>query len=249
MIYILLPAYNEEEGLEYLLDRIKRITTGFSIEYKVVIVDDGSTDHTGMVIKSYSNNMPIDNIRFDKNMGITQVFKEGFKRVCGLAGDDDICVTMDSDNTQNPYVMLDMIKAMDGPQKPDIVIASRFAKGGGTVGAPLVREWLSMGVSHILRRLIAIKGLKDYSTFYRAYRMKVIKEGFGKYGEAFIEGHGFSAMARFLIRLSTITDRIQEVPFVLRYDLKEGGTGMNIPRTIWGYLDIMRRYLRNGKDL
>ncbi len=244
---MLLPAYNEEEGLEHLLDRIKRITGAFSIPYKIIIVNDGSKDHTESVIRSYSNAMPIEIINFEKNMGIEKVFKVGFRKVCGEAKDDDICVTMDSDNTQNPYVMLDMLKAMKGPDGPDIVIASRFEKGGAMVGAPFVREVLSIAVSHILRNLIRLRNVKDYSTFYRAYRVAIIKKGFAKYGDDLIKGHGFSAMARLLIKLGEITDRIVEVPFILRYDLKEGGTGMKIGSTIMGYLGLIFEYLRDKK--
>ncbi len=247
MIYLLLPAYNEEEGLEYLLNRIDRITKAFSINYKIIIVDDGSTDHTEMVIRSYSNLMPIEVIRFSENKGVTEVFRIGFKKICGEAADDDICVTMDSDNTQNPYVMLDLLKVIND-QKADIVIASRFEKGGGVVGAPFMRKWLSIGISHILRRLINIKGVKDYSTFYRAYRVSVLKKGFERYGGDLIKGHGFSAMARLLIKLGTITDKIRETPFILRYDLKEGGSGMNIKRTILGYLYIITEHVGRDRD-
>lgn len=239
MLYILLPAYNEEEGLEHLLDRIKRIGESLSLKYKVIIVNDGSTDRTALVIRSYSKAMPIETIDFAQNRGIAAVFSAGFKKVSALAGDDDICVTMDSDNTQSPYVMLDMLKVMDVAHGADIVIASRFAKGGGMVGAPFVRKILSIGVSHILRNVIALKGVKDYSTFYRSYRVGLIKKAFAKYGDDLIKGHGFSAMARLLIKLGDLTDRIREIPVVLRYDLKEGGSHMRIGSTIKGYLGIL----------
>lgn len=247
MIYILLPAYNEEEGLEHLLDRLRRIGKAFSVEYKVVIVNDGSTDHTELVIRSYANEMPIENISFNNNKGVTKVFLEGFKRICKEAQDDDICVTMDSDNTQNPYVILDMLKVLDGPARPDIVIASRFEKGGAMIGAPIIRTWFSVGISYILRMVVGLKGVRDYSTFYRAYRVGVIKRGFSKYGDDIIKGYGFSAMARFLIKLSSVTDRICEVPFILRYDLKEGGSGMNIGKTIIGYFWLISEYLNSNK--
>jgi dolichol-phosphate mannosyltransferase len=247
MLYILLPAYNEEEGLEHLLDRIRRIGKAFSIDYKVVIVNDGSSDHTELVIKSYSKDMPVEVINFDGNKGVTQVFIEGFKKICREAKDDDICVTMDSDNTQNPYVMLDMLATLNSAARPEIVIASRFEKGGAMIGAPIVRTWLSVGISHILRRVVGLEGVKDYSTFYRAYRVGLLKKGFAAYGDDLIKGHGFSAMARMLIKLGSITNKIVEVPFILRYDLKEGGTGMNIPKTIRGYISLIAEHISGPK--
>jgi dolichol-phosphate mannosyltransferase len=248
MVYILLPAYNEEEGLEHLLDRIARISKAFSLDCRILIVNDGSTDHTGLVIKSYSDRMPIEVITFERNSGITKVFAAGFEKICKTAADDDICITMDSDNTQNPYVILDMLKVIREDPETEIVIASRFEEGGGMIGAPFIRRCLSIGVSYMLRRVVGLGGVKDYSTFYRAYRVRVLKKGFAKYGDDLIKGHGFSAMARLLIKLSTVAGGIKEAPFILRYDLKEGGTGMNITKTILGYLDIMAEHLMLRKD-
>jgi dolichol-phosphate mannosyltransferase len=245
MIYIVLPAYNEEEGLEKLLERIRRIGRAYSLEYQLIIVNDGSSDHTAQVVESYADVMPVELINFEKNRGITQVFRTGFKRVCELGEDEDICITMDADNTQNPYVILDIVKKIS--QGFDIVIASRFEEGGKVVKAPWFRMLLSLGVAWLLKHFVPIKGVQDYSTFYRGYRVKILREAFARHGEALIEGHGFSGMADLLIKASKITDRIGEVPFVLRYDLKEGGSGMRIFRTIGGYLLLIRKHYKFQK--
>lgn len=244
MIYIVLPAYNEEEGLEKLLERIRRIAEAFSLDYQLIIINDGSTDHTSTVIESFAKNMPIELINFETNQGVTQVFRTGLKRVCYLGQDHDLCITMDSDNTQNPYVMLDIIKKLE--KSFDIVIASRFEKGGKMVKAPWLRMVLSLGVAWLLKHLIPIPGVRDYSTFYRGYKVSLLKRGFTFYGDNLIEGHGFSGMAGLLIKLSKLTNKIGEVPLVLRYDLKEGGSGMKILRTIRGYLQLIYEHRIKG---
>ena len=243
MLFILLPAYNEEEGLEKLLDRIRRIMEAFSIQYKLIIVNDGSVDHTSYVIQSYSKIMPIELIDFKPNRGITEVFRVGFKRVCAVGKDDDICITMDSDNTQNPYVMLDIIKKLD--ESADVVIASRFKEGGKMIGAPKMRKFMSTMVAYMLKKLMPMHGVRDYSTFYRGYRVKVMKKAFAIYGDNWIEGQGFSGVASLLIKLRKVTEKFDEVPFTLRYDLKEGGSGMNIFKTVKGYLTIFWDVLTN----
>lgn len=242
MLYILLPAYNEEEGLEKLLDRIRRIMDAFSIQYKIIIVNDGSADRTEYVIQSYSKKMPIELINFKNNSGITEVFKAGFKRVCEMGKDGDICITMDSDNTQSPYVILDILKKLNG--SCDVVIASRFKEGGKMVGAPMMRRLMSNGVAFMLKKLMPIDGVRDYSTFYRGYKVKVIKDAFNLYGDGLIEGHGFSSMASFLIKLRKVAKKFDEVPFTLRYDLKEGGSGIKIFKTMKGYLAIVSKIMK-----
>src|SRR5262249_52265369 len=117
--------------------------------------------------------------------------------------------------------------------------------GGGMVKAPFVRCVLSLGVAWLLRHAIAIEGIKDYSTFYRGYRVKLLKRGFAIYGDDLIRGEGFSGMADMLIKLCGLaSNRGGEVPLVLRYDLKEGGSGMRILRTIRGYIGVIARHHR-----
>jgi dolichol-phosphate mannosyltransferase len=243
MLHIVLPAYNEEEGLEKLLERIRRIARANAIDYRLLIVDDGSRDHTAEVVQSFAIDMPIDLVSFTANAGVTEVFRSGFRRICAEADDDDVCITMDADNTQNPYVILDVLKKLQNGC--DLVVASRFEPGGGMVKAPVLRRFLSLGVAWLLRHAIAIEGIRDYSTFYRGYRVKLLKRGFALHGDDLICGEGFSGMADMLIKLCALAGgRVGEVPLVLRYDLKEGGSGMRIFRTIRGYVGVIGRHHR-----
>lgn len=242
MIFILLPAYNEEEGIEKLLERLIRITKTFLQEYKIVIVNDGSTDHTLQVIECFRDKLNIEIISFSENRGVVEVFQTGFEKICSEGNDEDICITMDSDNTQNPIVILDIVEKMR--ESHDIVIASRFAEGGKMVGAPPIRKLLSHGVAFLMRRIANVPGVLDYSTFYRGIRVKVLKQGLERCGDDLITGHGFSGMASLLVKLHPFAGKITEVPFTLRYDLKEGGSGMAIFKTIKGYLFLFYDMLK-----
>jgi dolichol-phosphate mannosyltransferase len=121
----------------------------------------------------------------------------------------------------------------------DIVIASRFEGHGKMIGCPWLRATLSIGVSWLMRLLVRLPHVKDYSTFYKAYRMRVLKEGFELYGDRLLAGEGFAVSCGQLIKLSNITKRIAEVPLVLRYDMKGGRSGMKLLRTLRGYLRLI----------
>lgn len=236
MLFILLPAYNEEKGIGKLLDDISIITSGLSLDYKVIVVNDGSLDRTVDVVKSRMPKMPIELIDFKVNQGITHVFRAGFKEVCKIGADNDICITMDSDNTQDPNVIKNIIEKIS--QSYDVIIASRFQKGGKVIGAPLARKIMSLIVAFMLRLLIPIQGVRDYSAFYRGYKVGILKKGFAMYGEKLIDGEGFSAIASMLIKLRRVASKFGEVPLVLRYDLKESRSSIKFMRTIRGYLII-----------
>ena len=77
MVHIVLPAYNEEEGIEVLLNRIERIGRSFGFDYRMIVVDDGSLDHTKLVVQSYMDVMQIDLITHPVNQGIRGVFSTG----------------------------------------------------------------------------------------------------------------------------------------------------------------------------
>jgi len=235
-VYIIFPCYNEEEGLEKLLGRFKGVRHVCDRPIHIVIVDDGSSDHTLKVAEAFLEELPIHIISFGANKGVAHVFNEAFKYVLARSGDNDIIITIDSDNTMNPYTILDLIKKID---EADVVVASRFVPGGKMVGAGY-RTIFSYGASWLLKWRIGIPNLTDYSIFYRAYTRKVISEISEKYGGKPVEGGGFSCMANLLIRIfKTIPNvRFVEVPLVLRYDQKEGGSALKFGKTIRGYLDI-----------
>ena len=238
-IHIIMPAFNEEEGLEKLLLRIKHVMDYEKYDYDILVVNDGSYDRTAYVLQSYEKTLPLKFISLKENSGITVVFQVAFNHVLNYAEPNDIIISLDSDNTQNPYAMIDMIKNIKNGA--DIVIASRFVYGSKVIGVPYIRNIFSNGVAIILGLLFPYKNLKDYSTFYRAYRISIILKATKDYKiDELIQGHGFSSMASFLLKLCYITEPvIKEVSINLRYDLKEGGSGIKIMKTIKGYVKLI----------
>ena len=95
-----------------------------------------------------------------------------------------------------------------------------------------------------MRLYIGLKGVKDYSTFFRAYRVSLLKEGFLRYGDNLLEGKGFALISGLLIKLGNISPKFAEIPTTLRYDLKHGRSGNRIVKTILGYLSLLYQYTR-----
>jgi len=247
MIYVMLPAYNEEKGLEKVLSALQSLAPELPGPLRVVVIDDGSKDRTREVAQSFSNKLDLKIIKFDTNQGVTEVFKKGLSFIVGdsWSPEKDICVVLDSDNTQNPRVTLDLVNKIQ--EGSDIVIASRFEGNGKMEGCPLPRLVFSLGVAWLMRLIVHLPNVKDYSIFYRAYRISILKTGFERYGDRLIEGKGFAAVCSLLIKLGNITNRISEVPLVLQYQLKEGTSGMKILKTIRGYLELICDYIASDR--
>jgi dolichol-phosphate mannosyltransferase len=244
MILIVLPAYNEAAGLPALLRSIRQVMDEGRLAYKVVVVDDGSSDGTWDAIAAHAVEMPIVPVRHEKNRGLAEALRSGLQVAVGEAGPDDVIVTMDADNTHAPGLVMRMLGLIR--EGHDVVIGSRYVSGARVVGVPFHRRVLSGGASLLMRAVFPIEGVRDYTCGFRAYRASILQRAFARYSERLISQKGFSCMVDILLKLRTLEpDPIMgEVPLVLRYDLKHGMSKMRAARTIVDTLVLMGRNLR-----
>jgi dolichol-phosphate mannosyltransferase len=229
-VIIVLPAYNEAPTLAKLFDQIGESMDDARLDYHVVLVDDGSADTTGKIAQEYSRNMPITVQRHEVNQGLGATLRDGLVAAIKLANDHDIIITMDADDTHSPGLILRMVEMVR--EGFDVVIASRYQNGSRVVGVPFHRRFLSRGAALLFRCILPIKGVKDYTCGYRAYRADAMKRVLGQYGDEFLARDGFECMVDILLKLGKMGFIIGEAPFILRYDYKEGQTKMNLSRTI-----------------
>ena len=244
MILIVLPAYNEAAGLPALLRSIRQVMDEGRLAYKVVVVDDGSSDGTWDAITANVAEMPIVPVRHEVNRGLAEALRSGLQVAVGQAGPDDVIVTMDADNTHAPGLVMRMLGLIR--EGHDVVIGSRYVSGARVVGVPFHRRVLSGGASLLMRTVFPIEGVRDYTCGFRAYRASILQAAFARYSERLISQKGFSCMVDILLKLRTLEpDPIMgEVPLVLRYDLKHGMSKMRAARTIVDTLVLMGRNLR-----
>lgn len=215
MKIVILPAYNEYENLKDLVKNIKEMG------YKILLVDDGSVDKTPE-LKTQVDYY----IRHEKNLGLGEALNSAIKFIKNF--DDGVAITMDADSS-HPADTIPLIE--EKLKNHDVVVASRFS-GGGTKGVGLTRKILSRIASIILEIRFGLK-VKDPTILFRAYRIEVLKK---------LEPDlppDFTASFLLLKKLLKITDRICEVPVVVRYDLKKGKSKMRLLKTILAYIKLI----------
>ena len=234
-ITLMMPAYNEEQDLPGLLGRIKSALEGWA-DYRVLVVDDGSTDRTAAIATEAATRMPVTLIQHPHNQGLGAAIRTGLN---AAAHGEGVVVTMDADNSQGPELIRQMLEKIE--QGADVVIASRFQPGSQEVGVPPHRKFLSHLSSAGIRILAPYPGARDYTCGFRVYRAEVLRRLIARYGDNFVRENGFSCMLEILLNLRRIGARVAEVPLVLRYDLKEGASKMRIWRTMWRYVVTITR--------
>jgi dolichol-phosphate mannosyltransferase len=243
MIHIILAAYNEEKDLPGLLAEIEG--NNWEIPYRVVVVDDGSTDATPAILRAAAGRLPLNVVTHERNAGLGRALATGFAAVCRDMKRNDVIVTMDADRT-HPVALIAAMAAKIAAGN-DLVIASRFAPGGEQIGLALHRRFLSYCAGRIFGLFLPLPGVTDYTCGFRAYSDKVVNAMARAYGDRLIEEKGFAATAELLCKAGRFAVAIAEVPLALHYEYKAGESKMKIMNTICGYLRLMYKIQRAVK--
>src|SRR5262245_60027401 len=92
--------------------------------YETIVVDDGSTDATGDIVRDRASRFPISLIRHPRNLGLGAAIRDGLLEATQRAAGADVIVTMDADDTHTPWLILRMVRMLR--EGTDVVIASRY---------------------------------------------------------------------------------------------------------------------------
>jgi len=149
---------------------------------------------------------------------------------------------MDCDDTHEPQYIDTMVRR--AAAGTDVVIASRFADGGGQVGVNGYRRFISRMATGFIRTVFHIDGLQEYTSGFRVYRAEILHQALERYGGNFIQlkGLGFTCTLEKLVKLKMMGASFGEEPFVLRYDQKTGESKMVTSVTTLGYFTMALLY-------
>jgi dolichol-phosphate mannosyltransferase len=244
MIIIVIPAYNEENNIETLLREIERVLGDTEVDHRIVVVDDGSTDKTPQMLDELAKNLPLEVIHHPENRNLGGAMRTGLKAAMDRSQEDDFIITMDADNSHPPREIIHLYdRLLDGP---DVVVASRYKKGGEEIGVPRHRIVLSKGANWLFKLLFPIEGISDYTGSFRGIRAKALKAAWGDKGSETLKETGFTVMPEILLRLRRKGLVFTEIPLVLRYDLKGDPSKMKIYENVLNTLKLMFRLFMGG---
>src|SRR5512136_1005501 len=96
-VLVVLPAYNEAASLSAVLQALDRTGRESGMALRLIVVNDGSSDSTGLVARNHRGSVPLTLIDHPRNLGLGAAIRSGLLMAVDLASDRDIVVTMDAD--------------------------------------------------------------------------------------------------------------------------------------------------------
>ena len=242
-LIFVIPAYNEAENLPRLFAELEERPSLFSDGSRIILVDDGSEDATPDLVRSYDGPLPIELVSLDSNQGPGAAFRAGFDRALAHCPDDALVVTLEADTTSDLDALPTMLARAAGGA--ELVLASVHG-GGRMLNVSPWRRLLSAGASVVVRIALGLDA-HTVSSFFRVYKVSILRTAVERYGDELIEETGFACKAELLAKIAGLGARIEEVPVDLDGTKRVGTSRMKVMPTLNGYWRLMRRG-RAGKE-
>jgi len=225
-----LPAFNEAAAIEPLFGRLRAaqrelLEANLVASLRVVVYDDGSTDTTAQEVRRNAGDLQVTLLTPPRNGGLGVALRGLIEFFLASANEADVLVIMDCDDTHDPGQIQDLLQRMVRHGE-DVVIASRYRKGSVISGVPAIRQLLSLGFALLVKTILPISGVRDYSCGYRAYSYAPLSKASGGAGFSLGES-GFAAMPEVLIRLRGYGWQFGEIPLRLAYDQRQTESKMH----------------------
>jgi len=222
-ISLIIPTYNERDNLPVLVKRIHESLSNYC-SYEIIVVDDDSPDETWKVAEELSKQYPVRVIRREGKLGLSSAVIEGFKHANG-----ELLGVMDADLQHPPEILPNLIEEIKNGK--DIVVASRYAKGGKIENWGLRRKIVSKGARFLTKVLVPqARSIKDPLSGYFILRREVIKG-------AELNPVGYKILLEILVKGSY--EEVAEIPFTFG----TRGTGKS-KLTLGEYTNFLRHLYR-----
>lgn len=163
---VCIPTYNELENLPRILTRLFAANP----EVRALVIDDGSPDGTGALADELaSQDARISVLHRTEKAGLGAAYRAGFEHA--LDHGAEVIVEMDADGSHAPEQLPSLLAALPNA---DLVLGSRWVRGGAVENWPLHRKVLSRG-GNLYARLLLRVPIRDITGGYRAFRASTLR--------------------------------------------------------------------------
>jgi dolichol-phosphate mannosyltransferase len=233
VVSVVLPTYNERDGIGELVAEIVAIARAARLDFEVLVVDDDSPDGTAAHVREVFAGEPAVRVHVRRGeRGLATAIWRGLREARG-----DVLVVMDSDGNHDPALVPLMVRCAE---EFDVVVGSRYVLGGGMLTSTF-RYWASYAFNILIRVVLGLRihdNLSGYLAFRRALSDRLeparVFYGYGDYA------------VRFLYQVVRQGGRVLEIPTVYRFR-KGGESKTRFFAYFWTYLASVFRLRLLGR--
>lgn len=166
---VIIPTYNEKENIENII----KVVFDLPHPFHILIIDDGSPDGTGAIVKSLQGTYPekLHIIERQGKLGLGTAYITGFK--WAIDKKYDFIFEMDADFSHNPNDLLKLYAACHD-EGGDVAIGSRYVSGVNVVNWPISRVLMSYFASKYVQIVLGMK-IADTTAGFKCYRREVLE--------------------------------------------------------------------------
>ena len=208
-------------------------------ELEVLVIDDASPDGTGEIADRLAAELPwVHVLHRERKEGLGPAYLAGFRRALELGA--DLVFEMDCDFSHDPA---DVPRLAQAAESADLVLGSRYVRGGGTRNWGLVRRFISRGGSLYAQALLQL-GIRDLTGGFKCYRSAVLET----IDLGAISSLGYAFQIETTYRTLRAGFRVVEVPITFA-DREVGGSKMSkaiVLEAIWK-VPVLRARALSGR--
>jgi dolichol-phosphate mannosyltransferase len=233
VISVVLPTYNERDGIAELASEILAVVRAARLDAEVLVVDDDSPDGTAAHLGEVFRGEPAVRVHVRRGeRGLASAIHRGIVEARG-----ETIVVMDSDGNHDPALIPLMVRCAEDF---DVVIGSRYVLGGGMLTSSF-RYWASYAFNILIRVVLGLR-IHDNLSGYLAFRRPLLERL-----EPATVFHGYGDYAiRFLHQVVRGGGRVLEIPTVYRFR-KGGESKTRFFAYFWTYLGSVFRLRLTGR--
>lgn len=230
-ILVIIPTYNEAENIERICQEVVSSMNDVSI----LFVDDHSPDGTGNIADRLAGESPkISVIHRPKKMGLGAAYLDGFRYAA--AKDYDYVLSMDCDLSHDPKDIPRLVSA--ARNGVDLVIGSRYIRGGGVIGWSFHRYLLSRLANFYTSAVLGF-AVRDWTSGFKCYHRETLRSVI--IGQPVANGYAFQIESVY--RAIKAGFRFEEIPILFK-ERKYGKSKLGAPNIGEAFLRVLTLRLR-----
>ncbi len=201
---VVIPTYNEKENVAAMA---AAVLENLPAEGRILFLDDNSPDGTGAIIDGLCANEPrIAVMHRLKKEGLGRAYVAGFAKALEMGATH--VIEMDCDFSHDPKDVRRMLETIAAPDGPDVVVGSRYVKGGKCVGWPFKRWFISYFGGRFIRFVLGVP-VQDPTGGFKCFTRAALE----KLGDfSVIRSFGYSFQMEMNYRLAQMGLTLREIP-------------------------------------